>query len=254
MLRITASIGALAACAASAGAQTVVYSQDFDAPVGTEWSGTTITTAVQGLGGMGGISGAVFSGGLLYNPTGGDALLNPAPCAPSVLSLGGLPSHSHLSLSFLLAIIDSWDGLGGVGGGSPDAFVVRVDGVEVFNQVFAIASGSTGYPGPRVALGSFFDDFTATTILVFNDAVFDMAEPAAQLGHIPHSGPSAVIEFLSGGPGWQGNYGGTQTDEAWAIDALVVSVRCEPDLTTGAIPGQPGYGTPNSVLNNDDFF
>ncbi len=29
---------------------------------------------------------------------------------------------------------------------------------------------------------------------------------------------------------------------------------CEPDLTTGAIAGQPGYGTPNGVLNNDDFF
>ncbi|MCA9286974.1 MAG: VCBS repeat-containing protein [Phycisphaerales bacterium] len=29
---------------------------------------------------------------------------------------------------------------------------------------------------------------------------------------------------------------------------------CAPDLTTGAIPGQPGYGTPNGVVNNDDFF
>jgi hypothetical protein len=29
---------------------------------------------------------------------------------------------------------------------------------------------------------------------------------------------------------------------------------CEADLTTGAIPGQPGYGVPNGVLNNDDFF
>jgi hypothetical protein len=29
---------------------------------------------------------------------------------------------------------------------------------------------------------------------------------------------------------------------------------CPPDLTTGAIQGQPGYGTPNGVLNNDDFF
>ncbi|MEZ6232761.1 MAG: GC-type dockerin domain-anchored protein [Phycisphaerales bacterium] len=29
---------------------------------------------------------------------------------------------------------------------------------------------------------------------------------------------------------------------------------CEPDLTTGAVAGQPGYGTPNGVLNNDDFF
>ncbi|MEZ6234522.1 MAG: GC-type dockerin domain-anchored protein [Phycisphaerales bacterium] len=29
---------------------------------------------------------------------------------------------------------------------------------------------------------------------------------------------------------------------------------CEPDLTTGAIAGMPGYGVPNGVLNNDDFF
>ncbi|MEZ6234264.1 MAG: GC-type dockerin domain-anchored protein [Phycisphaerales bacterium] len=29
---------------------------------------------------------------------------------------------------------------------------------------------------------------------------------------------------------------------------------CEPDLTTGAIAGQPGYGVPNGILNNDDFF
>ena len=26
------------------------------------------------------------------------------------------------------------------------------------------------------------------------------------------------------------------------------------DLTTGAVPGQPGYGVPNGILNNDDFF
>jgi hypothetical protein len=29
---------------------------------------------------------------------------------------------------------------------------------------------------------------------------------------------------------------------------------CPPDLTTGSIPGQPGYGVPDGVLNNDDFF
>ena len=29
---------------------------------------------------------------------------------------------------------------------------------------------------------------------------------------------------------------------------------CDPDITTGAVPGQPGYGVPNGVLNNDDFF
>jgi hypothetical protein len=35
---------------------------------------------------------------------------------------------------------------------------------------------------------------------------------------------------------------------------LVVSGPCRPDLTAGAIPGQPGYGQPNGTLNNDDFF
>ncbi|MCB9840431.1 MAG: hypothetical protein H6809_02120 [Phycisphaeraceae bacterium] len=29
---------------------------------------------------------------------------------------------------------------------------------------------------------------------------------------------------------------------------------CAPDLTAGAVPGQPGYGVPNGFLNNDDFF
>jgi hypothetical protein len=29
---------------------------------------------------------------------------------------------------------------------------------------------------------------------------------------------------------------------------------CPPDLTTGAVAGQPGYGEPNGTLNNDDFF
>ncbi|MEZ6235743.1 MAG: GC-type dockerin domain-anchored protein [Phycisphaerales bacterium] len=29
---------------------------------------------------------------------------------------------------------------------------------------------------------------------------------------------------------------------------------CRPDLTTGAVAGQPGYGVPNGALNNDDFF
>ena len=32
------------------------------------------------------------------------------------------------------------------------------------------------------------------------------------------------------------------------------AATCRPDLTTTAIPGSPGYGVPNGVLNNDDFF
>ena len=38
------------------------------------------------------------------------------------------------------------------------------------------------------------------------------------------------------------------------FEGLGVAPSCEPDLTTGAVPGQPGYGVPNGTLNNDDFF
>ncbi|MCA9289150.1 MAG: hypothetical protein KDA05_11230, partial [Phycisphaerales bacterium] len=36
--------------------------------------------------------------------------------------------------------------------------------------------------------------------------------------------------------------------------AMILRTTCEPDLTTGAIAGQAGYGVPNGTLNNDDFF
>ena len=35
---------------------------------------------------------------------------------------------------------------------------------------------------------------------------------------------------------------------------IVQAPACGPDLTTGAVPGVAGYGVPNGVLNNDDFF
>ena len=35
---------------------------------------------------------------------------------------------------------------------------------------------------------------------------------------------------------------------------LVEPPACEPDITTGAIPGSPGYLVPNGIVNNDDFF
>jgi len=45
----------------------------------------------------------------------------------------------------------------------------------------------------------------------------------------------------------------TFVSEAIRATASILSV-CRPDLTTNAIPGSPGYGVPNGVLNNDDFF
>mgnify|MGYP000010224091 CR=1 FL=1 len=38
------------------------------------------------------------------------------------------------------------------------------------------------------------------------------------------------------------------------IGAYEFQPACRPDLTTGAVPGSVGYGVPNGVVNNDDFF
>ncbi len=46
-------------------------------------------------------------------------------------------------------------------------------------------------------------------------------------------------------------------DGGWRIGFetyMLTGGGCDPDLTTGAIPGQAGYGVPNGILNNDDFF
>ena len=36
--------------------------------------------------------------------------------------------------------------------------------------------------------------------------------------------------------------------------ARLACAECPPDLTTTAVPGTPGYGVPNGIPNNDDFF
>jgi hypothetical protein len=46
----------------------------------------------------------------------------------------------------------------------------------------------------------------------------------------------------------------TSQAETTAIDNVVLEYTCRPDLTTGAVAGQPGYGVANGILNNDDFF
>ena len=52
------------------------------------------------------------------------------------------------------------------------------------------------------------------------------------------------------GYAWGENIGWINLDN----NTHFVAALCPADLTTGAIPGQPGFGVPNAILNNDDFF
>ena len=38
------------------------------------------------------------------------------------------------------------------------------------------------------------------------------------------------------------------------VGIVIVEAACRPDLTTGAVAGQAGYGVPDGTLNNEDFF
>ena len=109
-----------------------------DTGISAQWSGITNLESVQGYAGLG-TGSDVFSGNFLRNESGGYV----STPTPSVLTLTGLPAHTSVSLGFLLAVIDSWDGNSNeviahypVG---PDYFNVRVvDGNNIwtFSQTF----------------------------------------------------------------------------------------------------------------------
>jgi len=193
------------AMAVPASAATVtVFTETFDAALGGNWSGTTTVTGVPA-----GYTALGFNGGMLRNVTVG-------PIVSTVLTLNGLAAHDSVDINFLLAIIDSWDGVGGNPG--PDTFVVRVDGVDRFSQVFAIQSGSDG-PGAPPDLGAVQNrGFNPS----FSDRGFDLGAVGSL--QFAHTGSSLTIEFFTLAGGWQGG-----EDESWGLDNLTVDLITRQD-------------------------
>jgi len=164
-----------------------------------------------------------------YNPLGfGEYFLHNSthPAAPTFLELTGLPEHTTVDISFLLAIIDSWDGNGENTFG-PDFFNVRVDGVTVFSHTFSNKGDSTqSYSAPP---GGVLADSQILGFNTYEDSAYIMGlEPSLQ--SIPHSGSTLFIEFFASGAGWQGN-----TDESWAIDNVVVCINAVPEPASVAL-------------------
>ena len=68
-----------------------------------------------------------------------------------------------------------------------------------------------------------------------------------------HASLSVFVPLVTGTTSAPGVNGPVKVDNvAWGVN--VDPPACRPDLTTGAVPGQPGYGVPDGTLNNDDFF
>ncbi|MEZ6233775.1 MAG: GC-type dockerin domain-anchored protein [Phycisphaerales bacterium] len=63
--------------------------------------------------------------------------------------------------------------------------------------------------------------------------------------------PGAVVNDLNLTPN---SFGVGSRMYDGSINYTLQGSSCAPDLTTGAVAGAPGFGVPNGVLNNDDFF
>lgn len=210
----------VAAFALPANAQ-VVYSNNFDsAPtlgpgVGASLSGITTTVAVP----TGYVNlGAGFSGNMLRNDSGGlNGGLQGSPGSPTILTLTGLPAHTSVSITTLLAIIDSWDGDNAQYG--RDIFTITVDGSPVFSESFlnsGISGGQSFNPGSYPNITTLANDQD----LGFSSGVSSSDDAYAfGLLNIPHTASTLTVTIVASGTGWQGN-----GDESWGLDNLQISV------------------------------
>lgn len=218
-----ATAGAAGAVRSGPQAQsTSVFFADFDTAIPPEISAPgAVLSGVEGYAGLG-PSGNTFGGQFLRYVS--------VPLYDTRLVVRGLPAHDHLSLEFLFAVIDSWDGT--------ELFRVSVDGQLLFNHWFQLATGdSSSYIAPPGGL------LSRGTNLGFSaggywsrDRAYDMSvEPAFH--DIPHTADSVVVVWSIGavaGPAadqWQGG-----TDESWAIDNVRITVA---NGTLGVGAGAP---------------
>jgi hypothetical protein len=198
----------------SAAHSTQVFSTDFESGLPAEFSAPgCMIEGVQGWNGLG-TSGNQFSGSFLRYST--------IAIQDTKLTLHNLPTHDHVSISFLLAVIDSWDGT--------ELLNVSIDGTEVFSHWFFLSttdqSSYVAPPGGLLSSGTNLG-FTNSTYFM-RDRAYDMSvEPAFM--SVPHTADSLTVVWslgaVSGGAAqnWQGG-----TDESWAIENVRVDVSGAP--------------------------
>ena len=188
----------------------VVFSTDFESGVPPEITAPgSVLDGVQGYAGLGPV-GNQFGGQFLRYTS--------VPLFDTKLVLRGLPSHTHVSLGFLLAVIDSWDGT--------EVFKVSVDGVTLFAHWFQLATGdASSYVAPPGALLSSGTELGFSAGGYYNhDRAYDLSVEPAFID-IAHTSDSLTVVWnlgaVSGGAAEQWQGGG---DESWAIDNVRVSV------------------------------
>ncbi len=225
MLNRMGAVALAMAAAAPALADNGVFYSDFstaDARV----SGAGELRSVQGFAGLG-VDDMLFDGLMLVNDS--------AESARTTVTLTGLGGHSAVRVDFLLALIDSWDGLEEENWG-PDSFNIAIDGVTMFSEVFSNRGGDAGrgtYDGPAVNM------LADPSSLGFNAWHLDSAIAFSGAGALEfaHTGSTLTIEFWASGQAWQGG-----TDESFGIDNLSVTLVPTPGAA-GAMLLATGFAT-----------
>ncbi len=216
-----------AAPAALAGAQradALHWSTDFESGVPPEI--TAPGSALEGVQGWAGL-------GAPGNQFGGQFMrYHQQQLHDTRLVLRNLPAHTHVSVGFLLAIIDSWDGV--------ELMQVLVDGDLRFSHWFQIATGDTcSYmPAPGALLSSGTNLGFTSGYYYGRDRAYDLgADPAFQ--QIPHTADSLVVVWrLNAVPGGGANYWQGGGDESWAIDNVRVTLHTATDAGGAAPPAR----------------
>lgn len=194
---------------------TIIYSQDFEGSVGSEWSGTG---SVQSTGGL-----SAFGFGSLHwrNDT----------TQATTLSLSGLAPHTTITLSFNLAVWDSVD-LG-------DLFTIQADSTTLYQSDNSANLFGNYFPGDLLGQGPgtlITPAFTAFAVpdYGYNPGFRDSARFVQFT--FAHSAPTLTIT-------WQYSSSQGSTDESFGIDNVIIRSNAEdpgspiPEPSTWALLG-----------------
>lgn len=206
----------------------VIYAEDFEAPVGSsfpEWTALGYTYSGNGMQGSGVLPVAntdAPNGERFLGEFGGPQIVSGRPfvgIADGVLlTLDHLPPHASATLAFDLLILKSWDGNSPQYG--PDRFKLRVvDGPTLLDTSFsnnkktATEGSFQDYPTPGSAPQTGAVAVNRLGYRFFGDSIYHLEFT------FPHDADTLVLEFSS--DMYEGK--GTE-DESWGLDNVRVSV------------------------------
>jgi hypothetical protein len=228
--RIALSVGVLGALVNLTGprasADVTVYSNDFSASAGVEWSNNSIVAS----------NGEKFLGA---NQSG--SLASGFGAGTDTLTLAGLAAHDQVTVSFDLYIIQSWDGNGPNGGG-PDNWRLDQNGNNLLLTNFAnFANGNTQSYSTATPNGLGFSNAprsgeSAAGHLGFGDGDFGDATY-----HFSFTFASTASTLALAFTSLQNQAPG---DEGWGLDNMSVSIRptAAPEPSSLALLGLGALG------------